>query len=111
MEIEDKSISAKGSYGTYQEKIYKRKTELILALCELFKEKHWNYGIQKSEVPPTSHVVYFEMPNCEQISWHFTPEKELDFPKYKGEWDKKINSTLEKLEVVAAMLLEDYKVI
>jgi hypothetical protein len=106
LEIEDKSISAKNSYGTYQEKIYKQKTKLILDLCQLFKEHNWTYGVQKSDVPPTTHVIYFDIPYCEQISWHFTPNKDEDFPAYVGEWDKKRNSTIKKLEVVAARLLQ-----
>jgi hypothetical protein len=106
LEVEDKSISAKKAYGIYQEKIYKNKTTFILDLCKLFKEQGWNYGIQKSDVPPTSHVIYFEIPTCEQISWHFTPEKCGDFPMYKGEWDKKPNSTIRKLEAVAERLLQ-----
>jgi hypothetical protein len=80
-----------------------------MELCKLFKESGWNYGIQKSEVPPTSHVIYFEIPNCEQISWHFTPENEEDFRQYKREWDKKPNSTLDKLEVVTMKLLSELK--
>ena len=110
LEIEDKSISAKNCYGKYQEKIYKQKTKLILDLCEIFKRQGWTYGVQKSNVPPTSHVIYFEISGCEQISWHFTPErKDGSFPEYSGEWDKKPNSTLEKLEIVAAKLLEEKK--
>jgi hypothetical protein len=109
LEVEDKSISAKKSYGEYRERIYKQKNILIMELCELFKEIGWNYGIQKSEVLPTSHVVYFEIPNCEQISWHFTPENEEDFSPYRGEWDKKPNSTLDKLEVVTMKLLSGVK--
>jgi hypothetical protein len=106
LEIEDKSISAKNSYGKYKDRIYKQKTKFILDLCELFKEQGWTYGVQKSNVPPTTHVIYFEIPECEQISWHFTPEKKDDFPNYKGEWDKKQNSTIKKLEIVTARLLQ-----
>ena len=109
LEVEDKSISAKKSYGKYRERIYKQKNILIMELCELFKENGWNYGIQNSEVPPSSHIIYFEIPDCEQISWHFTPEKEEDFSQYKGEWDKKPNSTLDKLEFVTVKLLSDRK--
>jgi len=107
LEIEDKSISAKNSYGTYREKIYRQKTKLILNLCDLFKEQGWTYGVQKSDVPPTTHVIYFEVPGCEQISWHFTPENDdAGFPAYTGEWDRKQNSTMGKIEVVAARLLQ-----
>ncbi len=75
LEIEDKSISAKDSFGKYQTKIYNQKTKLIFDLCELFKEKNWLYGVHRSNVPPTSHVIYFEIEGCEQISWHFSPGK------------------------------------
>lgn len=109
LEIEDKNISAKKSYGIYQEKIYDQKNELILNLCKLFKKNKWTYGIQESENPPTSHVIYFEIPNCDQISWHFTPKKASSFPNYKGIWDKKINATLGKLEIITLELLKEIK--
>lgn len=105
LEIEDSSISAKDSYGTHQDKIYKQKQKLIAQLCELFKEQSWNYGIRKSEIACPTHVIYFEIPTCEQVSWHFSPENSADFPFYDSVWDKKENSTLEKLEKVAARLL------
>lgn len=107
LETEDKSICAKNSYGTYQEKIYRKKNELILNLCELFKSQQWEYGVQKNEKPPTSHVIYFDIPGCEQISWHFTLNgKNNEFPFYRGSWDNKPNSTLEKLEAMTVSLLE-----
>jgi len=109
LEIEDKSISAKNSYGKYQEKIYNQKTKIILDLCKLFKEQAWVYGVQESEVAPTSHVIYFEIPGCEQISWHFSPDKISEFPKYLAEWDKKINSTLRKLEAITIKILDTEK--
>jgi hypothetical protein len=105
LEIEDKNISAKNSYGEYREKIYDLKQKLIVELCQIFKEQSWKYGIQKSEVPAATAVIYFEIPTCEQISWHFSPENEIDFPLYDGTWDKKENSTLAKLEAVAVRLL------
>jgi hypothetical protein len=106
LEIEDKNISAKDSYGKYRDKIYNLKTKLIMDLCKLFKEQNWIYGIQDSKIPPVSHIIYFEIPTCEQISWHFTPEKENEFPAYTGKWDEKINSTIGKLEVVTKKLLQ-----
>lgn len=106
LEIEDTNIKAKDSYGKYRDKIYKQKTKLILELCELFKAQNWIFGVQESDLPYISHIIYFEIPGCEQISWHFTIEKGKEFPVYKGEWDKKENSTLGKLEFVAGKLLE-----
>ncbi len=105
LEVEDKSISAKNSYGKYQQKIYKQKQQLIINLSSLFKEQDWKYGIQKSDIHFITHIIYFDIPTCEQISWHFSPEKESVFPPYEGSWDKKENSTLQKLEVIVTNLL------
>ena len=105
LEIEDKNISAKNSYGKYRNKIYNQKTELILELCKIFKEQNWIYGTQKSEVPAATKVIYFEIPECEQISWHFSPTIGKYIPIYEKEWDKKENSTLSKLEVITKQLL------
>lgn len=98
LEIEDKNISAKNSYGKYKDKIYDQKQKLILELCKLFKSQNWIYGIQNSNNYSASHVIYFEIPGCEQISWHFSPDKNYNFPEYLGKWDEKENSTMEKLE-------------
>lgn len=109
LEVEDKNISAKDSYYPYVDKIYRMKQKFILELCEVFQEQNWVYGIQKSDVPGTTHVIYFEIPECEQISWHISLEKkEKDsFPPYEKEWDGKQNSTLDKLEVLAMELFEN----
>lgn len=108
LEIEDKNISAKKYYGKYRDKIYKKKAELILELCKVFKEQNWIYGTQNSEIPDTTHVVYFEIPGCEQISWHFSYNRK-DLPIYEKEWDGKQNSTIGKLEKVSEELLKEIK--
>ena len=105
LEIEDKNISAKKSYGEFKQKIYRQKSRLINELIELCKIHKWKYGIRKSDVPPTTHVIYFELPECEQISWHYTPEKNDKLPVYRKKWDGKTNSTLGKLEQPARKLL------
>lgn len=108
LEIEDKSISAKNSYGGYQEKIYDQKEMLIFRLCSLFKGEGWPYGIESSNNPSASHVAYFEIPGCEQVSWHFSPGKMASsLPRYGGKWDKKKDSTLKKLEAATEGLLRD----
>lgn len=109
LEIEDKSIQAKDSCWSYKDKIYRVKEELIEELAKLFKDQNWIYGIQKSDVKPTTHVVYFEIPDCEQISWHFTPNKISEFPVYSKDWDGKENSTFMKLEKMAKNILESLK--
>ena len=105
LEIEDKNISAKNTRGKFIDKIYKVKNNLILELSELFKKEKWIYGIQKSDSYGPSHVIYFEIPGCEQISWHFSPDNEKEYPVYNGVWDEKINSTLYKLEELIKTLI------
>lgn len=107
LEIEDKNISAKNSYGEYKDKIYKKKAQLIIELCKLFKDQGWVYGLHKSTVKDTSHVIYFEIPGCRQLSWHFTPEKPDDYPVYMSEWDREQGSTLTKLEVIVLDILRE----
>jgi len=106
IEIEDKSISAKNSYGDYKEKIYNQKYNYIIKLCELFEQQKWIYGIQNSDIKMISHVIYFEIPDREQISWHITLKEFSKFPIYKKDWDNKKNSTIKKLEDITIKLLE-----
>lgn len=104
LEIEDKNIKAKAAPYDYSDRIYKQKNELIHKLIELFNNQNWIYGVQDSDVPVTKHVIYFEIPNCEQLSWHFDDSD--DIPRYTKPWDKKINSTLGKLEKITKQLLK-----
>ena len=97
LEAEDKNITAKESYGKYVDKIYKEKERQIAALAELCKEHGWIYGKQESDVRNASHIVYFELPGCEQISFHTNLDVE-GFPEYEKDWDGLECSTLPKLE-------------
>lgn len=107
LEIEDKNIVAKKYPGDYRERAYKEKHELIIKLRDVFRQQNWKFGVQKDDCLSASHVVYFEIPGCEQISWHFTPDHPKDFPMYDGKWDKKENSTLDKLESVVIKFLRE----
>lgn len=106
LEIEDKNIIAKDTYGKYRDKVYNKKQELILELSKLFKSHNWVYGVQESTVIGVTHIIYFEIPRCEQISWHFSAGNN-SFPKYDKNWDGKENSTLRKLEKVSLELLKE----
>jgi len=97
LEIEDKNISAKKSFGKYRERYYIQKSDLINSLIDLFEIYKWNYGIEKKSEHLTNSIIYFDIPNCEQISWH-TNLNCKDIPIYNQPWDGKINSTLNKLE-------------
>ena len=97
-EIEDKSTQAKDSYGKYRRKIYNQKRLFIESLIELFLEQdNWVFGKQSSDVAITDWIIFFEIPNCEQISFHTDLYNGNVVPKYTKEWDGKINSTFEKL--------------
>lgn len=111
LEIEDKNICAKDSYYKYKEKIYNQKYKLIMELRDIFKLNNWTYGIEKSDVPGVTHVVYFEIPGCEQVSWHLSLNNKNDFPKYDKKWDGKKNSTLDKIEKVAYNILKENNLI
>lgn len=105
LEIEDKNICAKKYRGTCSDKIYHQKSELIEQLVAVFQANpEWVYGVQDSDVGATSHIIYFEIPWCRQISWHFSTEKK--YPEYTKAWDKLTNSTLGKLEKTAFQLLD-----
>lgn len=97
LEIEDKNISAKKYRGDLH--YYEQKYNLIIELINLFKLENWTFGKEKSQVFETDYVIYFEIPGCEQISWHCNFPKELSktIPDYKKPWDRKINSTLYKI--------------
>lgn len=96
LEVEDKSIQAKKSYGKYKEQIYNQKTTLICELIELCDLHNIPYGMQKSDNNLTSCIVFFELPNCEQISFHTTINNKK-LPTYNKPWDGEINSTLPKI--------------
>ena len=107
LEIEDKSICAKKCrYGTYKDKMYEQKERMIMTLCRIFKEQGWRYGAEPSSNRSASHVAYFEIPGCEQVSWHLTLSRNGIIPPYMGEWDGKRDSTLRKLEAIAGTLLQ-----
>jgi hypothetical protein len=79
LEIEDKNITAKNSYGKFKNKIYDTKQKLISDLVELFQtQDNWNYGIEKNGGRETNAIIYFDIPNTEQISWHFNLCSKID---------------------------------
>jgi hypothetical protein len=99
LEIEDANVSAK-KYGRtkWSYRNYDKKQELILQMITLFKHQEWVYGVHKSEYRFERGVIYFELPGCEQVSWHYD-HKDAPLPIYEKEWDGKRDSTLPKLLV------------
>jgi hypothetical protein len=111
LEVEDKNLTAKKYHGgdiagyTYDQIAYFEKHDGIRKLIEICKLKGWNFGVQESTVFGASHVIYFELPGVEQISWHFSPLSDHHLPVYDGVWNQKQNSTLRKLEAAIQPLL------
>lgn len=97
LETEDENIKAKDNWY-YADAHYNRKRELIDKLVAVCSENDVVYGVQKSDVRDTTHIIYFELPDCEQISFHNSFDKVEKLPIYNKEWDKKRNSTLPKIE-------------
>lgn len=96
LEIEDKSVQAKSCYGKYRKRLYDVKQKLILDLASVFEEQEWVYGKQEQEGLETHSIIYFDMPNCGQISFHCNLP--FHIPEYVNEWigkqDKTTYSTL-----------------
>lgn len=97
LEIEDCSILGKKYIGSeWSLKKFKQKADLIESLCRLCEINGWEYGKQPSNNGHTTYIIYFELPGCEQISFH--TNLSIKVPNYRKEWDGKRNSTLFKLE-------------
>ena len=107
LELENCNINAKrygGSY-TYKEMYYKRKEEYIkqlTQLCAAYVESGGvlDYGYVREKCYSTNDIIYFELPNMEQISYHtnLTKKQREAIPKYTKEWDHKEYSSLTKIE-------------
>lgn len=101
IEAEDASICAKKYFGEYRDHYYDKKALLITSLIALCQSRNdVKFGYQNSDDPTTSHVVFFDLPGCEQISFHCNLSREMErsIPYYSDCWDGKVNSTLPKLE-------------
>lgn len=106
LEIEDCSTQGKKYRGSeWSYKKFREKSELIEKLCKICEREGWIYGKHKSNDWQTEHIVYFELPFCEQISFHTTLSFEI--PVYEKEWDGKRHSTLGKLERAITAYLKD----
>lgn len=101
LEIECVNLAAKKTLKKYHSDYhaYEKKEEMLRELMEVCKEQGAHYGQQRSTAPAATHVIYFELPGCEQISFHTNMHEAALLPAYDGEWDGKKCSTMMKLEV------------
>ena len=106
LEIEDCSTQAKKyRLSEWTTKKYKEKSELIEKLIRLCEIEGWRYGKHNSDNFQTKHIVYFELPGCEQISFHTNLRFEIS--EYPNQWDGKKQSTLPKLESAITKFLSE----
>lgn len=106
LEIEDRSTQGKKYRGSeWSDKKYREKSEWIEKLCKLCAIEGWTFGKHKSDSFHTKHIVYFELPYCEQISFH--TNLSIEIPDYPKQWDGQTHSTLRKLEAAIIAFLED----
>jgi hypothetical protein len=96
LEIEDANLMAKRYHGSYSDRYYFKKGELIQELINLFKHHQWTFGIHLSDRRYERGVIYFEIPGCEQLSWHYD-HRGGPLPVYEKLWDGKEGTTLPKL--------------
>lgn len=96
LEIEDVNISAKKYRGDYKNHYYNTKSELISELISIYKENTMVYGIKNTNNYSTNNIIFFELNDGTQISWH-NDIYDKTVPKYEKEWDGMENSTLPKV--------------
>ena len=100
LEIEGVNLAAKKALMKYHSDYhsYDRKEAMLRELMDVCKERGVCYGQQPSTAPAATHVIYFELPGCEQISFHTNMQEAETLPAYDGKWDGKRCSTMGKLE-------------
>ena len=104
LELEDVNIQAKRSYGQFQDKIYEKKHKLLIELMDLCRAQKYVFGHQCCKGRGVNVIIYFELPNADQISFHtYMPSIPTNIPLYKKEWNGIENHTLPALE--AALLM------
>lgn len=105
LEVEDINIQAKANkWHKYKQKLYNKKEQLLKELVSFCKENGYVYGSQETDDYSTSTILYFELPDETQISFHCNG---VEAKPYTKEWDKKRNSTLPKLQ---RYIVEHFKI-
>lgn len=117
LEIEGVNLAAKKALMKYHSDYhsYDRKEAMLRELMEVCRAEGVTYGQQRSTAPAATHVIYFDLPGCEQISFHTNIHEAASLPAYSGQWDGKRCSTMGKLEAAIwtryeQALREKYKI-
>ncbi len=76
-------------------KVYRERAALAVAFARLALASGWKAGVVHPPGWPFSaqwSVLYVDLPNGEQVSWHIAPDDEdllADLPAYAGQWNGK----------------------
>lgn len=85
---------------TTQEMLYYKKSNLIKELVTVCNDNKYEFGVQLKDGHETNAIIYFDLPNTKQVSYHVTLSNEEieQYPKYTKEWDGEENSSFTKIE-------------
>lgn len=95
LEVEDVNIRAKGTRPYYRKRVYRIKDRMLRELVDFCEKHNYTYGAQETDDFSTKEILYFELPDGIQVSFHCN---HIPAKKYEKEWDKQQNSTLPKIE-------------
>jgi len=101
LELQEANILAKLYFGKWRREYYDKKEYLISSLVSLCKDiSDVNYGFTVEHTRVTDHIIYFDLPGCEQISYHcnLSPSQLKSIPEYNGVWDGQEDNALAKIE-------------
>lgn len=109
LELGHVNIQAKEARYPYKDKIYDKKNTLLDKFILFCIENNFTVGYQKHKAHETSYIVYFELPDMEQISFHTNLTKDIKskMKVYPKEWDGKVNSTMGKIEESVSKIYGD----
>lgn len=99
LELEDVNVRTKQYRGSrWESHYYDEKERLLIELVTLCK--HWNYT-HGTRYEDGTNVLYFDLPHCEQLSWHIR-QFELSVPPYAKKWDGQRDATFSKIVACVA---------
>ena len=107
------NVLAKMHNGSMRTNHYAKKYYFVTSALKLCMENQIKCGVTKnmSETCDISHIVYFDVPEAGQISFHmnFIDEEASRYPEYTNEWDGLDNSTFDKLrEGICKLFLDKF---
>lgn len=88
---------AKDFHRKGSNRFYKIKDMLLEKLIRMCNKYHYNVGWHESDIEDKNYIVYFQLPNCKQISFH-TDVNVDNIPMFHDDWDGIINSSIWKIE-------------